>query len=148
MKLKLVFFIIVSASILSCSSFQFFKEKITINDLLTAKESIDKSKNLAEVVLLKNNLSEKILILENIIVKDIIPSTNVDYDFCVLADIKTEKGLIECYIYTKNIRRISKLKKGESVITVNGEFKRYFSMLDNYYTKIEITNSTITIKTE
>ena len=148
MKLKIFFSCIIILSVLSCNTTSFLKDQITINELLTAKETIDKSKNPAEVLLLKNNLSEKLLILEDLPVKDIINSTNVDYDFCVLADIQSDKGLIECYIYTKNIRRISQLKKGESVITVKGEFKRYFSMLDNYYTKIEITNSDIKIKKE
>ncbi|HNX24313.1 MAG TPA: hypothetical protein PKG60_09715 [Spirochaetota bacterium] len=153
MKSKILFSIILTISFLSCNTASFnttsfFKDKITINDLLTVKENIDKSKNPAEVLLLKNDLSQKILILENVKVKDIINSTNVDYDFCVLADIQSDKGSIECFIYTKNIKRISQLKKDQSVISVKGEFKRYFSMLDNYYTKIEITNSTITIKTE
>lgn len=148
MKLKTIFLIILTLSVFSCSTVSFLREKITIKDLLITKENIDNSKNPAETLLLKNSLSEKILVLEDITVKDIINSTNVDYDFCVLADLQSEKGPIECYIYTKNIKRISKLKKGQSIITVKGEFKRYFSMLDNYYTKIEITNSDITIKTE
>ena len=149
MKSKIIFSIILASTLLSCSSSSLlFTEQITINDLLTAKENIDKSTNPAEILLLKNNLSEKILILQDVTVKDIINSTNVDYDFCVQAEIQSEKGPIECYIYTKNIRRISQLKKGKSIITVRGEFKRYFSMLDNYFTKIEITNSEITIKKE
>lgn len=148
MKSKILFSILITISFLSCNTSSFLKDQITINDLMTAKEKIDKSKNPAEVLLLKNDLAEKVLILQDVKVKDIIESTNVDYDFCILADIQSEKGAIECFIYTKNIRRISQLKKGESIITVKGEFKRYFSMLDNYYTKIEITNSAITIKTE
>lgn len=140
--------IIIVFTFSSCSSFPIFSEKITIQEVIAEKERIDRSKNPAEVLLLKNNLAEKVLILEKIIVKDIIVSTNVDYDFCVLADISTEKGPIECYIYTTNIRRISKLKKGESIISVKGEFKRYFSVLDNYYTKVEITKSDITIEKE
>jgi len=148
MKLKRFFSIILLLSVISCSSFTILREQISINDLLTTKETIDKSVNPAEALLLKNNLSEKILILHDITVKDIIISTNVDYDFCVLADLQSEKGPIECYIYTKNIKRISQLKKGVSVITVKGEFKRYFSMLDDYYTKIEITNSVISITKE
>jgi hypothetical protein len=148
MKSKSLFLIIITISFLSCSTTSFFRDQISIKDLLIVKENIDNSKNPAEVLLLKNSLSEKVLILNDITVKDIINSTNVDYDFCVLADYQSEKGPIECYIYTKNIRRISQLKKGVSIISVQGEFKRYFSMLDNYYTKIEITNSTITIKTE
>ena len=148
MKLTKFLPIILLLFIVSCSSFTLLKDQISITDLLTTKETIDKSTNPAEALLLKNNLSEKILILKDITVKDIIVSTNVDYDFCVLADFQSEKGPIECYIYTKNIKRISQLKKGVSVINVKGEFRRYFSMLDNYYTKIEITNSIITIAKE
>lgn len=129
----------------SCTA-NFLKDEISIKDLITAKELIDHSENPAEVLLLKNNLAEKIFVLDDILVKDIVNSTNVDYDFCIIAEVPSEKGMIECYIYTKNIRRISQLKKGHSIISVKGEFKRYFSMLDSYYTKIEITNSDIKIK--
>ncbi|MCL2154765.1 MAG: hypothetical protein FWH53_03775 [Leptospirales bacterium] len=131
--------------LISCSTTSFFKDKITIDQVLAAKEIIDASQNPAEVLLLKNDLSEKIVILDNVYVKDIIISTNVDYDFCVLADLQSDKGPIECYIYTKNVKRISQLIKGVSIISVKGEFNRFFSMLDNYYTKIEITNSDVTI---
>jgi len=148
MKLKILFLVIPVLFQVSCNTTSFFRERITVKDLIIAKDRIDESKNPAEVLLLKNNLSEKILFLHDLKVKDIINSTNVDYDFCVLADISSEKGPIECYIYSKNIRRISQLKKGESIISVKGDFKRYFSMLDNYYTKIEITNSDISIKKE
>jgi len=148
MKSKIFLPIILIISLLSCNSFTILREQITVSDLLITKEKIDKSTNPAEALLLKNSLSEKILIIENLTVKDIIISTNVDYDFCVLADLQSDKGPIECHIYTKNIKRMSQLQKGKSVITVKGEFKRYFSMLDNYYTKIEVTNSNITIKTE
>ncbi len=148
MKSKILLSIILPISFLSCSTALVFKDTMTINDLLAEKETIDQSQNPAEVLLLKKDLSEKILILEDLKVKDIINSTNVDYDFCVLADIQTEKGPIECYIYSIDVNRISKLKRGQSTISVKGIFKRYFSMLDNYYTKIEITNSRITIKNE
>ncbi len=158
MKSNKLFLLILTLSFLSCNTlsdvkdevllYDFFTDQITMNELLTTKESIDNSKNPAEALLLKNTLSKKILKLDGITVKDIVNSTNVDYDFCVLADVQSGKGMIECYIYTKNIRRISLLKKGQTIIDVKGKFNRYFSMLDNYYTKIEITNSEINIKKE
>lgn len=122
------------------------KEKISIKDLLIEKDKIDSSQNPAESFLLHNSLSQKLIVIENISVKDIISSTNVDYDFCVLSEIQTEKGLIEVYIYTKNVRRISQLKRGETIINVKGEFSRFFTMLDSYYTKLEIINSIIEIR--
>lgn len=133
-------------SAISCSSVFILKEKISINDLLASKEKIDASENPAESLLLRNSLSEKVIMIENLKVKDIVQSTNVDYDFCVISEMQTEKGLVEFYIYTKNLRRISQLRKSESIIDVKGTFSRFFSMLDNYYTKIEITNSVIEIK--
>ena len=145
MKFKIFLSFFLMFFLISCNTTSFFKEKITIDQVLAAKENIDKSRNPAEVLLLKNDLSEKIVILENVHVKDIVVSTNVDYDFCILADLQSDKGPIECYIYTKNIKKISQLEKGVSIISVKGEFKRFFTMLDNYYTKIEITNSDVTI---
>ena len=158
MKSNNLFLIFLTLSFLSCNTLSdikdeislsdLFSDQITMKELLTAKESIDNSKNPAEALLFKNKLSKKVLKLEDVTVKDIVNSTNVDYDFCVLADIQSDKGLIECYIYTKNIRRISQLKNKQTVIDVKGKFNRYFSMLDNYFTKIEITNSDIKIKKE
>jgi len=142
---RMIYFVIITLTFFSCTA-SFLKDEITINELIIEKEKIDHTENPAEVLLLKNSLSEKILYLDEILVKDSVNSTNVDYDFCVIAEVPTEKGIIECSIYTKNIKRISQLKKGKSIISVKGEFKRYYSMLDNFYTKVEITNSNIIIK--
>lgn len=118
-----------------------------INDLIQYKEKIDHTKNPAEIYIIKADLASKIISLEGLLVKDIIESTNVDYQFCVISELQTEKGKIECYIFTKNIRRISYLEKGKTIIDVQGEFNRFFSTLDDYYTKVEIINSRITIVT-
>jgi len=118
-----------------------------INDLIQYKEKIDHTDNPAEVYIIKADLSSKVISLKGLIVKDIIESTNVDYQFCVVSELQTGKGKIECYIFTKNIRRISHLEKGKTIIDVRGEFNRFFSTLDNYYTKVEIINSSITIVT-
>lgn len=144
---SMISIVIITISLCSCSV-NFLRDDISIKELITAKEKIDHSENPAEVLLLKNSLSEKIFILDEILVKDIVNSTNIDYDFCIIADVSSEKGMIECFIYTKNVRKISQLKKGQSIISVKGEFKRYYSMLDNYYTKVEITNSDIKIITK
>jgi len=130
----------------SCATTSIFKEKIDLNQLLKAKKKIDSTDNAARQLLLKNDLTNKIIVLNNIKVKDIIASTNVDYDFCVISDIDSPEGKIELYIYTKNIRALSRLNKGESVINVEGEFSRFFTMLDDYYVKIDITNSRIKVE--
>lgn len=142
---KFAYLIIALLILPSCATTTIFKEKIDLNQLLNAKKKIESTDNAARQLLLKNDLTNKIIVLKNIKVKDIIPSTNVDYDFCVTSDIDTPDGKIELYIYTKNIRALSRLNKGESVITVEGEFSRFFTMLDDYYVKIDIINSRIKV---
>jgi hypothetical protein len=143
---KLTALLITLLILPSCATTSIFKEKIDLNQLLKAKNKIDSSDNAARQLLLKNDLTNKILVLNRIKVKDIIPSTNVDYDFCVISDIDSPDGKIELYIYTKNIRALSRLDKGESVISVEGEFSRFFTMLDDYYVKIDIINSRIKVE--
>lgn len=132
---------------LTSCSMAFLRDEMKINDLIQYKEKIDNTANPARIYIIKADLASKVVILEGLLVKDIIESTNVDYQFCVVSELQTEKGKIECYIFTKNIRRISYLEKGKTLIDVRGEFKRFFSTLDNYYTKIEIINSSINIVT-
>lgn len=129
----------------ACATTTFFKEKVDLNQLLQTRENIESTDNIAKQLLLKNELSNKVVVLNKIKVKDIIPSSNVDYEFCVISDVKSEKGPIELYIYTKNIRAVSRMIKGESYIEVEGEFRRFFSTLDDYYLKIEIVNSRLRI---
>ncbi len=124
------------------------KSTVTLSQALEKKEVIDKTENPARKYLLKNELGENRIELENILVKDIIRSNNIDYDFCVLVDLETLRGPVECYIYTKNIRTLSRLKKGESRIDAIGDFGRFFTMLDDYYTKIEILKARVSLHDE
>lgn len=145
--MKKFFPLLLLLALLTSCSMAFLRDEMKINDLIQYKEKIDNTENPAEVYIIKADLASKVISLEGLLVKDIIESTNVDYQFCVVSELQTEKGKIECYIFTKNIRRISYLEKGKTIIDVRGEFKRFFSTLDNYYTKIEIINSSITIVT-
>jgi len=129
----------------SCATTSIFKEKINLAGLLKIRDNIESTDNIAKQLLLKNELSNKIIVLNRVKVKDIIASSNVDYDFCVISEVKGDKGDIELYIYSKNIRAVSRLKKGESYIDAEGEFSRFFTTLDDYYLKIEIVNSRLRI---
>lgn len=125
----------------ACATTTFFRDKIDLNQLLKARDNIESTENIAKQLLLKNELSNKIVVLDRIKVKEIIPSSNVDYEFCVLSDVKIDKRYIELYIYSKNIRALSRMKKDETYIDVEGEFSRFFTTLDDYDLKIEIINS-------
>ncbi len=141
MKKSLPVMLIIFIS-LSCT---FFKETITIDQAVKEKSRIDGSENPARKFLIRKKLEQKYIELKNITVKDIIVSANIDYDFCIVADVKTPKGIVECYIYTKSLRTISKLEKGKSRINVKGIFGRFFTILDKYYTKIDIIKADVDI---
>ena len=140
--MKKIIFVIIIALVTSCS---YLKDTMKIDEVVQGKKRYDKSKNLAEKYLIKKELSEKYVEIDNVLVKNIIDSNNVDYRFCIIADEKTPEGDVECYIYTSEIKIISKLVKGKSRISVKGDFGRFFSLLDDYYTKIEIYKSSIVI---
>jgi len=136
---------------LSCSSYLFFvedifRDNITIEKLILEKEKIDNEENPALRQLKMQQLAEKKIKLDNILVKKVVKSTNVDYDFSVLADVKTSKGLVECYIFSKNIKRMATLEKNITRLEVEGRLGRFFSMLDEYYTKVEIIKADFKIK--
>jgi hypothetical protein len=142
---KIMPILILLLFIQSCATTTIFRDKIDLTQLLKARDNIESTDNIAKQMLLKNELSNKIVVLNKIKVKDIIPSSNVDYEFCILSDVKSDKGDIELYIYSKNIRALSRMKAGESYIEVEGEFTRFFSTLDDYFLKIELVNSRLRI---
>ncbi len=129
-------------SIVSCSLFQ---SSIKITEVVSQKEMMDSINNPAKIELMKRQLRQKVVEINNIVVKDISISNKIDYDFVVVADVKTAKGLVECYIYSKNIKTISELKKGETKIDISGTFERYFKLFDKYYLKIDIVNASINV---
>jgi len=133
---------------------RWFRPKATIQDVIKAKEDIDGTDNPAKRHMILKGLRDDLVSIDRAVVKDIIPSNNIDYEFCVVVDIPYEKGKVECYIYSKNvyekedIKTMSRLKKGKSVIDVVGEFNRFFTLLDEAYVKIELINANITMRGE
>ena len=140
--MKKIILIGIIALLASCS---YLKETIKIDEVVVGKKRFDKSSNPAEKFLIRDELSQKKIVLENVLVKNIIPSNNVDYDFCILADVITSEGNVECYIYSKDIDDISELIKGKTRISVKGDFGRFFTLLDSYYTKIDVLKASIDI---
>ncbi len=122
-----------------------FSETIMMEQVIAEKQKIDTAENPAKRRLLNLDLRDKRISIKNILVKDVTISTNIDYDFCVIADAVVSGKKIECFIYSKNIKRMSKLIKGKSRINVVGDFSRFFTILDDYYTKIDIVDARITL---
>jgi len=123
-----------------------FMPRLKIEDVIAEKEAIDKMDNPAMQYQMLNDIHDKKVIINDIVVKKVVESSRVDYSFCVLADIKVNDKDIECHIYSHSINTISKLEKSKTVIDVSGTFERFFSTLDEYYTKIEIIDASIKIK--
>lgn len=138
-------FMVFLALIVTTTSCGLLKKKIKVEDAVTAKIQIENTTNPAKKYLILNDLKDKRVILDDVVVKKITESTNIDYDFCILVDVVVENKNIECYIYTKNVYKISKLKEGESRINVIGDFSRFFTMLDEYYAKLEVVEAKVTV---
>ncbi|HDP80950.1 MAG TPA: hypothetical protein ENN21_08935 [Spirochaetes bacterium] len=131
--------------VLTASCFSFLKPSITVREAMQKKQEIDKSDNPAFKHLVLKDLSKKRVKISGVTVKEITASGNIDYEFCVIADVPYEKGTIDCFIYSHDIKTIAKLAAGKSKIDVSGDFGRFFTLLDSSYTKIEIVGSSITI---
>jgi hypothetical protein len=139
---KYVWLLIIAVSaVASC-----IKEPILIDAVVNEKARMDQSDNPAMKFIINAELGKRRVQLFNVTVKDVIESTNIDYYFCVIVDVQTKKGPVECHIYTIDIGTVSKLVKGKTRIDAEGDFGRFFSLIDDYYTRVEMLNSSITIK--
>lgn len=132
-------------SLFFASSCLVMKETMKFDELIDNKMEIDATENPAKRQLLTRELAGKSVQIEDVLVKDIIPSTHIDYDFCVVAEMNVDGVEIECYIYSRNLKVMSELKKGKSRIEVNGEFGRFLAVVDGYYTRVEIMKASINI---
>jgi hypothetical protein len=143
MKRYLFAVILAAVAIASCG---LFKQPILIDGVAAEKARIDATDNPALKDLIRTELDKRRIELTGVTVKDVVESNNIDYDYCVIADVQTQKGLVQCQIFTTDAKTVSKLVKGKSVIDATGDFGRFFSMLDNYYTRLEVVRASIKIK--
>ena len=154
----ILFAVLLITSSTSCATGNYLKyiftERISVQEAIDKKSEMDKSDNPAYKLLLTKELTRKRIKIEDIKVKDIIPSGNIDYTFCVVVTVQTNKGPIDCHVYANDLYQqediitISKLIKDKTLVDIDGDFKRFFTLLDEAYTKIEIINSRITIRAE
>lgn len=164
MNRAILLIVVVFAFTVSCKSisemlYVFYTPKIDIKEVIALREKIDGSENPAYQHLISEQLSKKRIEVNDVIVKDIVPSSNIDYNFCIIVSVPSEKGEVECYIYARqfygffygfygkeDIETIARLVKGKTRIDAVGNFMRFFTLLDKTYTKIEIVNARVTIK--
>jgi hypothetical protein len=144
-KISIAIFFSLLISISGCATLASIgKTKITVSTAVTYKDRIDNATNPARKRVLLEEVQKRRVEIPTVLVKKIDTSSNIDYDFEVVVEMNTNKGPVECYIYSQDYQTISELSAERSRIQVEGDFSRFFTMLDDYYTKIEITNATIT----
>ena len=143
MKRYLFVLILAAVAVASCG---LFKKPILIDSVTGEKARIDATDNPAMKDLIRDELGKRRIELTGVTVKDVVESNNIDYDYCVIADVQTPQGAVQCHIYSTDAKTVSKLVKGKSVIDVSGDFGRFFSLLDNYYTRVEVVRASIKIK--
>ena len=118
---------------------------VTVEQAVQKKEDILASNNPAYQQMVTDSLRRTIVVLKDVVVSDVIVSPNIDYSYCVVVTVPTSKGDVDCYIYSSEIRTISKIEKGKTKINAIGRFGRFFSLLDSQFTKIDMLESDITI---
>ncbi|MBN2160952.1 MAG: hypothetical protein JW807_16295 [Spirochaetes bacterium] len=131
---------------LGCCGGGLLKKPIMIDGVLEQKVRIDTAENPAMKQMIRKELGNRKILLSNVTVKDVVEATNLDYDYCVIVDVPGKKGMVECHVYSNSVKTIAKLVNGRSKIDVDGVFNRFFSLLDDYGTRVEIVNACITIK--
>ena len=154
---KAVLALSVVVFITSCGSVTYvkniLKSKLTVQEIVDLKEEMDKKDNPAFIFENTQKLKKTRVHIDNIKVKDIVSSTNVDYKFCVIVTVPTTKGDIDCYVYSgtddifpeEDTKTISKLQKGITPVDIKGDFSKFFTLLDETFTKVEIVNASIDI---
>ncbi len=139
-------FLSILIAVVLFASCSLLKKQILVEGVIDQKELMDAAENPAMKNVINDALRDRRVQLIDVTVKDVVLSTNIDYDFCVIVDVQTKKGVVECYIYSTDKKTISKLIKGKTRIDAIGDFSRFFSLLSDYYTMIEMTNASIDIR--
>jgi hypothetical protein len=125
--------LIISMTI-GCSSIQYksfekvFRTTLTVQDAVNRKAEYDSNLNPASQSLMLRDLKRSLVEIESTTVKDIIASSLIDYDFTVLVEVSTDRGNIECYVYSTDVKTIASLRKGASKVAVIGDFGRFFQI--------------------
>ena len=142
--------VMVSFFAVSCISIKtiqrIYVRTLTIDEVLAAKEQIDLAENPAKKFQIESDLAERFILLDDVVVKDVIPSTDIDYQFYVLVQLSTPKGAVDFYIYSKDNATLAKLEKGKTHIRALGDFRRFFKLIDNTYVKVDVGDADISIK--
>ncbi len=139
------FVIAAAAMMILTSACSLFKETLKIDDVVKEKARIDSVENPALKSMIKDDLGQKLVEIKNVTVKEVVNSSNIDYDFCLIVDILSDGKRVECHVYSKNVYTLSKLENGKTKVDIKGRFGKFFSMLDDYYTKVEILEASIEI---
>lgn len=144
--IKYVLLVVALILPLGCCGGGLLKKPIVMESVIDEKVRMDEADNPAAKYVIREELGKRRIEIPELLVKDVTESTNIDYEFCIKADMPTKKGTVECHIYTDDVKIISKLEKGKTKIEVRGLFGRFFTLLGDYYTRIEIIKSCVKIK--
>jgi hypothetical protein len=139
-------FVVLMITVAACTSCDLFKKPILMEEVINEKIQIDAADNPAKKYIKKEDLASRRITLFDVTVKDVTASNNIEYDYCVKADVQTKKGMVECNIYSADVKTVAKLVKGKSRIDVAGVFGRFSPVLDDYFSRVDIIRACITIK--
>lgn len=127
---------------------KFWIPMYTFDEVIAKKNEIDRAQNPAHSFLLLRELENRRVVISKAVVKQIAPSANIDYAFCVTVTVQHSSGTIECHIYTRNwrnnedIHNVAQLQQGDE-ITIIGRFSRFLKLLGPQFA-VELVEANIT----
>ena len=137
----------VACGNISIKTFQrIYVSTMSVDDVLAAKAQIDMADNPAKKFQIESGLTERFILLNDVVVKDVVPSTDIDYQFYILVQAETPKGIVDFYIYSKDNSTMASLEKGKTHIRALGDFRRFFKLIDNTYVKVDVGDADISVK--
>ena len=138
MKIVKIVLVALVGICVGCTSAKFWIASYSIHEIIEKKNAIDSADNPAMSFVLLDQLDRKKVVIEKGIVKQVMPSANIDYKFCVIVTVEHSSGVVECYVYTKNwlneedLTSVAELKPGD-VVYVVGRFSRFLKLLGQQY---------------
>lgn len=136
--------------LLSSCSYKYYtrliQREVSVNEAMTAKDEMDLSTNPARRAMIQKDLQKKLIRVRGVTVKRVIPSINLDYDYCMVVEATYDKGSIECYVYPMDFSDLAELTPGVSVVDFVGDFGKFFNIVEDSFTKIEVLNANISVR--
>lgn len=121
------------------------KKPLSVDDALIMRNNIEQNSNPVARDVETSDMQRQFIEVKNVMVHDIIRSTNVEYEYCLITSVTTKDGDLECYVYTNDTWKLAKLIPGKSRLNIIGDYGRFFNTIESNKPRLEILHAEIKI---